>query len=69
MFEPDDFYPQALDAFRWHGELTCLPQNISSLVVYYNRNLFTASGVPEPRAGWTWNEFVYGREADARRER
>jgi multiple sugar transport system substrate-binding protein len=57
-FEPEDFYPQALDAFRWNGELTCLPQNISSLVVYYNRSLFKRYGVPEPRAGWTWNEFV-----------
>src|SRR5688500_9598935 len=32
-FEEDDFYPQALDAFRFDGELICLPQNISSLVV------------------------------------
>ena len=39
-FEPDHFYPQALEAFRWQGVLTCLPQNVSSLVVYYNRDLF-----------------------------
>lgn len=57
-FEPEDFYPQALDAFRFDGELTCLPQNISSLVVYYNRNLFRRAGVAEPRAGWTWNDMV-----------
>jgi multiple sugar transport system substrate-binding protein len=57
-FEPTDFYPQALDAFRWHGELTCLPQNISSLVVYYNRDLFRRYGVPLPRPAWTWNEFA-----------
>jgi multiple sugar transport system substrate-binding protein len=57
-FEPEDFYPQALDAFRWNGELTCLPQNISSLVVYYNRTLFRHYKVREPRTGWTWNEFV-----------
>ena len=54
----DGFYPQALDAFRWNGELTCLPQNISSLVVYYNRDLFKRYGVAEPKAGWTWNEMV-----------
>ena len=28
VFEEADFYPEALDAFRWKGELTCLPQNI-----------------------------------------
>ena len=33
QFELDDFYPQAIDAFRWNGTVTCLPQNISSLVV------------------------------------
>ena len=57
-FEVDHFYPQAVEAFRWNGELTCMPQNISSLVVYYNRDLFRKYGVPEPRPGWTWNELV-----------
>jgi multiple sugar transport system substrate-binding protein len=57
-FEPEDFYPQALDAFRFDGELTCLPQNISSLVVYYNRGLFRSARVSEPKAGWTWKELV-----------
>jgi len=54
----DDFYPQALDAFRWRGEQLCIPQNISSLVVYYNRDLFEKYGVPEPGDSWTWREFV-----------
>jgi multiple sugar transport system substrate-binding protein len=58
VLDLDGFYPQALDAFRWRGELTCLPQNISSLAVYYNRELFRRYAVPEPRAGWTWREFV-----------
>ena len=57
-FRADDFYPQALEAFRWGGEQLCLPQNISSLVVYFNRDLFRRFRVPEPRSGWTWTEFV-----------
>ncbi len=57
-FEQDDFYPQALDAFRFDGKLVCLPQNISSLVVYYNRDLFKQAKVPEPKAGWTWDDMV-----------
>ena len=47
-FAPEDFYPVALEAFRWDGVLTCLPQNISSLVVYYNRDLFRRFKVAEP---------------------
>jgi multiple sugar transport system substrate-binding protein len=58
VFSEEDFFEQALDAFRWQGELTCLPQNISSLVVYYNRELFRRFQVPDPRTGWMWHEFV-----------
>jgi multiple sugar transport system substrate-binding protein len=54
----DGFYEQALDAFRWRGTLTCLPQNISSLVVYYNRDLFRRHGVAEPEPGWKWYHMV-----------
>ena len=57
-FEIEDFYPQAVEAFRWDGEVTCLPQNISSLVVYYNRDLFKRFRVPLPRNGMQWADFV-----------
>ena len=58
VFEQEDFYEQAMNAFRFNGTLTCLPQNISSLVVYYNKDLFKAAGVAEPKEGWTWNDMV-----------
>ena len=57
-FEEDEFYPQALDAFRWKDELMCLPQNISSLVLYYNKDLFKRFNIPPPRDGMLWNELV-----------
>ena len=57
-FAEDDFYAKALDAFRIDGELVCLPQNVSSLVVYYNRDLFREAGIAEPLPGWTWDEMV-----------
>jgi len=40
LIERDDFYSVAIDAFIWRGEVMCIPQNISSLVVYYNEDLF-----------------------------
>lgn len=58
VLDLDDFYPQATEAFVFGGEQLCLPQNISSLVVYYNEDLFRAAGVPLPEAGWTWDEMV-----------
>ncbi|NJP30980.1 ABC transporter substrate-binding protein [Micromonospora thermarum] len=59
-----DFSPRALDAFRFDGKaLTCLPQNLSSLVVYWNADLFRAAGVPAPAAGWTWDDFLAAAKA------
>ncbi len=57
-FQLDEFFPQAVDAFRWDGEAMCLPQNISSLVLYYNRDLFKRFQVPVPKDGMSWVEFV-----------
>jgi multiple sugar transport system substrate-binding protein len=57
-FAEGDFYEQALAPFRFRGALQCLPQNISSLVVYYNRDLFRKAGVAEPTADWSWKEMT-----------
>ena len=54
----EDFFPAALDGFRdSQGTLVCLPQNVSSQVVYYNKDLFDTAGAPYPAADWTWEEF------------
>lgn len=59
-----EYAPSAMEAFRYRGgDQTCLPQNVSSLVVYYNADLFEANNVPLPTAGWTWAEFVAAAEA------
>jgi multiple sugar transport system substrate-binding protein len=57
VLKAPDFYPQAMEAFRFEGEQECLPQNISSLVVYWNRGLFQRLNVPEPKPDWTWDDF------------
>ena len=51
------YYEPPLEAFTYDGALQCMPQNISSLVVYYNRALFEGAGLKRPKAGWTWEEF------------
>ena len=60
----DEFAPTALEAFRFDGEeLTCMPQNVSSLEVYFNADLFSEAGVDLPRAGWTWDDFLAAAKA------
>ncbi|HEX2089732.1 MAG TPA: sugar ABC transporter substrate-binding protein [Actinomycetota bacterium] len=56
-FREDDFYPQAMEAFKVAGRQICMPQNISSLVVYYNKDLFAEERLDEPAAGWTWDDM------------
>jgi multiple sugar transport system substrate-binding protein len=58
LIQEDDFYPQAMEPFRRDGALVCIPQNLSSLVVYYNKDLFAAAGLAEPAAGWGWDDFL-----------
>ena len=53
----DDYYPQSMEAFTFDGELQCMPQNISSLVVYFNKKLFKQAGLDTPYEGWTFEEF------------
>jgi multiple sugar transport system substrate-binding protein len=53
-----DYYEEPLRAFSYTGALQCMPQNISSLVVYWNRALFAQAGVAAPKPGWTWSDFV-----------
>jgi multiple sugar transport system substrate-binding protein len=54
----DMYYAEALNAFRYQGQLMCLPQNVSNLVVYYNKDLFTKAGIEFPAKDWTWADFV-----------
>jgi multiple sugar transport system substrate-binding protein len=58
VFRADEFYAQAMEAFQVDGEQICMPQNISSLVVYYNKDLFDEAKLSYPDGGWTWADFL-----------
>lgn len=55
---PSAFYPQALDAYRIDGQVVCVPINISSSVIYYNKDMFDRGAVAYPQPGWTWADFA-----------
>jgi multiple sugar transport system substrate-binding protein len=63
VFSAEDFFQTSMTPFQWNGEQMCLPQNVSSLVVYYNADLFADAGLPLPAEGWTWNDMVRSAEA------
>jgi multiple sugar transport system substrate-binding protein len=53
-----DFFPASLAALRWQDRLYAIPRDVSNLVIYYNQDLFDASGVPYPAANWTYEDMV-----------
>ena len=57
-FRESDYYEPATEAFRFDGALMCVPQNVSSLVVYWNVTLFKQAGLPPPAPDWTWADFT-----------
>jgi multiple sugar transport system substrate-binding protein len=63
LLKAGDFYAEALQPYIWRKEVLCIPQNISSLVVYYNKNLFDAAGVSYPQPDWTWDDFLSAAQA------
>ncbi len=54
----DSFFPGVLAIGQIEGSTYLLTKDYSPLVIYYNKDLFDANGVPYPEEGWTWDDFV-----------
>ncbi len=52
-----DFDQAILDGLKHDGKQIALPYDTGPMILYYNRDLFTAAGVPEPKPGWTVDDF------------
>lgn len=68
IIQEADFFPTPIEAFHLDGQLWCIPQNVSSLVVYYNKDLFDAANLPYPTDDWTWDDFLTTAQALTRPE-
>ncbi|HEX2184327.1 MAG TPA: extracellular solute-binding protein, partial [Chloroflexota bacterium] len=57
----DDFIPGVMVPFKIRGQTWGLPRDNATGVMYYNKELFAASGVKEPDAEWQWDtSFLEG---------
>ena len=57
-FSLDDFYPVFLGRCKWQGNYWCLPSDGHVYIIRYNKNLFDATGITYPQAGWTLDDFL-----------
>lgn len=53
-----DYFPQAIDAFSYQGQLWGLPADMNILLIAYNKALFDAAGRPYPALNWTTDDFL-----------
>lgn len=58
QMDMDDFYPGPLEAFKVDGRQLGIPKDFSTLVLYYNVDLFQKYGVALPNDNWTWNDLL-----------
>jgi multiple sugar transport system substrate-binding protein len=52
-----DFYAGPLEQFRWNDALWGLPDTAAPEIVFYNRTMFDAAGLPFPTDDWTFEEM------------
>ena len=52
----DTFYPAAQNAFKYQSVQYGLPMTFSTVVLFYNKDLFDKAGVAYPTKSWTWKE-------------
>ncbi len=56
-FDIDDFYSGLLQYHTYKGQLYGLPRDNDTKVIFYNKTLFDAAGLPYPKSGWTWEQL------------
>ena len=54
--DPDAYRQSVLEAYQTDGVQYALPSSFSTVVLFYNRDLFDAAGLEYPTTDWTWAE-------------
>jgi multiple sugar transport system substrate-binding protein len=55
-FKKSDYYGKAYDVFSAGGKQYGLPASFSTVVLFYNKDLFKAAGVALPDSSWDWSD-------------
>lgn len=52
----EQFFPAAINAGVWKGKQYALPESVSTVGLFYNRNMLDTLGIGYP-ADWTWDDL------------
>lgn len=53
-----ELLPSLVEGCGWKGKLTMMPITIAHQINGFNKRFLTQSGVPLPREGYTWADFI-----------
>jgi multiple sugar transport system substrate-binding protein len=56
-----DLYPSLVDMFTWEGKFYVMPDQVTDVVLFYNKDLVAQAGLTMPTSwddtSWTWSKF------------
>lgn len=55
---PKVIWPVAVPSCVVNGRVYGFPCNVNANAIWFNKDVFDRSGVPYPKPGWTWPEFI-----------
>lgn len=58
----EGFYEGVVDSWYYDGKLVGLPGLLNTYGIFYNKKSFQEAGLPEPKIGWTYDEFFAAME-------
>jgi multiple sugar transport system substrate-binding protein len=57
-YDLDDFYAGGVNAYKYDDRLYAMPHKGSTLVVFYNKDIFDKAGMAYPTDDWTREDFL-----------
>lgn len=58
FYDEDTFIVDMYDAFKWNGKHIATINGSDTFLLFYNKDMFDAAGVPYPDDTWTWDDLV-----------
>jgi len=58
LLTDDAFFPQAVEAVSWRGQLLGIPMAIRPLLLYYDAEVFMQLGLSPPTSDWTVTDML-----------
>lgn len=58
FYDDERFVTEMYDAFKWNGKNIATINGSDTFLLFYNKDMFDAAGVPYPDDTWTWDDVV-----------